>query len=203
MLTVSNPAHSLGLEELETKLVRKPPVVTAFVDYRFSHVLRSAVRSSGTLEYRADEALVRTVTSPFREQAEVVGDEVRIRRGERPERRVSLQRIPQLRVLLGSFRAMLDGHVSQLSQDFNVALAEQPTGWALTLRPLDTRLARYLARIEVHGSADRPHCLEVVEPDGDVTLTFLEVPPDERISARPALESLCRGETPEKTGRER
>jgi hypothetical protein len=192
MLALGNPAHSLGIEELEAKLVRKPPVVTPFVDYRFSHVLKAAVRSSGTLEYREDEALVRTVTSPFREQAEILGDEVRIRRGERPERRVSLQRIPQLRVLSGSFRAMLDGHIGQLSQDFDVALAEQPAGWALTLRPLDARLAKYLARIEVHGSADRPHCLEVVEPDGDVTLTFLEAPPDERVSARAALESLCR-----------
>ncbi|MEO8017588.1 MAG: LolA-related protein [Pseudomonadota bacterium] len=200
---IANPAHSLGIEELEAKLVRKPPVVTPFVDYRFSHVLKVPVRSSGTLEYREDEALVRTVTSPFREQAEVMGEEVQIRRGERPERRVSLQRVPQLRVLLGSFRAMLDGHVSQLSQDFNVVLADQPGRWALTLRPLDARLARYLDRIEVHGTADRPHCLEVVEPDGDATLTFLETPPDERISARPVLESLCRGVTPEKTGHER
>lgn len=202
-LSLSIPAHGLGIEDLEAKLVRKPPVVTPFVDFRFSHVLKAAARSSGTLEYREDEALVRTVTSPFREQAEVMGDEVRIRRGERPERRVSLQRIPQLRVLLGSFRAMLDGQVGRLSQDFNVVLAEQAHGWTLTLRPLDAKLAKYLAHIEVHGSADRPRCLEVVEPDGDATLTFLDTAPDERISTRPALEKLCRGATPENAGHER
>jgi hypothetical protein len=203
VLTISSAAHSLGIEELEAKLVRKPPVVTPFVDFRFSHVLKSAARSSGTLEYREDEALVRTVTSPFHEQAEVLGDEVRVRRGERPERRIPLQRIPQLRVLLGSFRAMLDGKVSELSEDFDVTLAEHPVSWKLTLRPRDAKLSRYLERIEVHGSADRPHCLEVVEPDGDVTLTFLETAPDERISARSGLEKLCRGGMPENTGHER
>jgi hypothetical protein len=203
LLTISNPAHSLGIEELEAKLERKPPVVTPFVEYRFSHLLKAVARSSGTLEYRADEVLARTVISPFREQTEVVGDEVRIRRGERPERRLSLQRVPQLRLLLGSFRAMLVGRIGQLSQDFNVALAEHPPGWALTLRPLDARLARYLDRIEVHGSDDRPHCFEVIEPDGDATLTFLGSPPEDHMSARAALEGLCRGAPSGKTGNER
>ena len=102
------------------RLVRTPPVSTDFVEYRFSHLLKKPLRSSGTLEYRADGVLV--TQCRWRRTArttEVDGDQVRITRDGKPTRTLSLQRAPQLRVLLGSFRALLEGRLTPLQQRFH------------------------------------------------------------------------------------
>lgn len=203
LIISSLPAQSLGIEDLERKLLREPPVVTPFVEFRFSRLMKSAARTSGTLEYLGAGLLTRTVTAPYSEHAEIAGDEVRIRRGNREVRRVSLQRVPQLRVLLGGFRAMLDGKIEALKGDFTVTVGGRDESWNLTLRPRDPRIARNLERIEVHGAADRPRCFEIVEPDGDSTLTFLDVAPDRKISARAELSQLCRAGVAREPGHDR
>ena len=173
-------------------------MTTGFVEFRFSHLLKKPLRSSGSLEYRADGVLARNVESPYRESTEVVGDSVRITRAGRPERTLSLARVPQLRVLLGSFRALLEGRLAPLDRDFEMTLEDQATHWKLTLRPRDPRLAKHIERIDVFGSGDRPACVEALEPDGDGALTLLAesmraVAPDAGASiSRAELERTCR-----------
>ena len=197
-LLFTGQAQGRSLEALERALQRTPPVTAAFVEYRFSHLLKTPLRASGRLEYRADGTLARHVDSPRREITEVSGDTVRISREGRPARTLSLARAPQLRVLLGSFRALLEGRLAPLEQDFEVRLEEQATRWTLTLEPRQPDLARHIERIEVFGSGDRPVCVAAREPDGDGALTLLadtgapEVQPPTTAS-RAELESLCRG----------
>ena len=184
---------SRGLEALEQRLARTPPVSTEFVEYRFSHLLKKPLRSSGTLEYRVDGVMVRNVVAPTREVTEVDGDQVRITRAGKPTRTMSLQRAPQLRVLLGSFRALLEGRLTPLQQDFAVKLDEQAANWTLTLEPKDPSLAKHLAHIDVHGSGDRPACVEALEPDGDGALTLFTAPPaGNSLPTRAELERQCR-----------
>lgn len=184
-------APARGIEDLEQRLKRTPPISTPFVEYRFSHLLKRPLRTSGLLEYRADGVMARTVDAPVRERTEIAGDEVRMRRGDRPERKMSLQRAPQLRLLLGSFRALLEGRLAPLDADFVMTLEEHGDRWRLTLKPRDARLARNLARIDVHGAADRAVCLESIEPDGDATLTMFAAL-EEQQPDRAALEKSCR-----------
>ena len=183
-----------ALEEFERQIARTPPVTTGFVEYRFSHLLKKPLRVSGTLEYRADGVLARNVESPYREVTEVQGDEVRITRGDRPTRILSLQRAPQLRVVLGSFRALLEGHLAPLAQDFEVVLSEDAARWIITLKPRDERLGKHLARIDVYGAGDRPVCMEALEPDGDGALTLLSTASaaDGKPPTRAELEQTCR-----------
>jgi hypothetical protein len=195
-LLLTTTATGRSLEELERALQRTPPVTTRFVEYRFSHLMKKPLRSSGTLEYRADGVLARHVETPYRESTQVEGDSVRITRVGRPERTLSLARAPQLRVLLGSFRALLEGRLAPLERDFEMTLEEQATHWKLTLKPRDARLAKHVERIDVFGSGDRPDCVEALEADGDGALTLLA---DEHGAAtgsesmpRAELELLCR-----------
>ena len=173
-------------------------MTTSFVEYRFSHLLKKPLRSSGTLEYRADGVLARHVETPHREATQIEGDSVRITRAGRPERIISLARAPQLRVLLGSFRALLEGRLAPLDRDFEMTLEEQATNWKLTLKPRDSRVAKHVERIEVFGSGDRPGCVEALEPDGDGALTLLAesmraVSPAAGASiSRAELERICR-----------
>ena len=192
------PSAEQGLAELETALARTPPVSTGFVEYRFSHQLRKPLRVSGQLEYRADGVMVRRVDSPYQETTEAAADQVRITRAGRPTRTVSLQRAPQLRVLLGSFRALLEGRLQPLAEDFDLTLREHGASWTLSLAPRDDKLRKYLARIEVFGHGGEPGCLEAVEPDGDGTLTLLgnATPPADPVLSRAELERACRAGMP-------
>jgi len=191
MLT-SVAASSRALDELERALRRTPPVTTGFVEYRFSHLLKKPLQVSGTLEYRADGVLARRVEVPYRESTEVSGEQVRIERENRPARTLSLARAPQLRVMLGSFRALLEGNFAPLSRDFEVTLAEDDTHWTLTLVPRDARLLKALARIQVSGSEDRPDCIAALESDGDAAFTLLESQPvSAALPARAVLEHRC------------
>jgi len=192
-LLTATATPSRGLEELEQRLARTPPVSTEFVEYRFSHLLKKPLRSSGTLEYRPDGVMVRNVVAPNREVTEVDGEQVRITRAGKPTRTLSLQRAPQLRALLGSFRALLEGRLTPLQQEFTVTLDEQEANWTLTLEPKDPGLAKHLAHIDVHGSGDRPACLEALEPDGDGALTlFTAAPAGNTLPTRAELERQCR-----------
>ena len=193
LLLTGTAASSRGLEDLERRLARTPPVSTDFVEYRFSHLLKKPLRSSGTLEYRADGVLVRNVVAPKAEVTEVDGDQVRITRAGKPTRALSLQRAPQLRVLLGSFRALLEGRLTPLQQDFTITLDEDAANWTLTLKPKDPGLAKHLAHIHVLGSGDKPSCLEALEPDGDGALTlFAAAPAGSVLPSRAELERSCR-----------
>lgn len=168
-------------------------MTTDFVEYRFSHLLKKPLRSSGTLEYRADGVMVRNVSAPVRETTEVDGEQVRMTRAGKPPRTMSLQRAPQLRVLLGSFRALLEGKLTPLKEEFEVTLAEDGTRWTLTLKPRDPGLAKHLAHIDVHGDGDKPSCLEALEPDGDGALTmFTAAPTGTTLPPRAELERTCR-----------
>lgn len=193
LLLTSTATPGRSLEELERALARTPPVTTGFVEYRFSHLLKKPLRTSGSLEYRSDGVLARTVEAPYREVTEVDGDVVRITRGDKPTRTISLERAPQLRVLLGSFRALLDGRLTPLERDFQLSLAEQDEHWTLTLVARDPRLSRHLARIEVYGAGDRPTCVEAIEADGDSALTLFEEASGAATTLdRAQLEQRCR-----------
>jgi Outer membrane lipoprotein carrier protein LolA-like len=187
-------AFSRTIEDLERQLRRTPPVTTGFVEYRFSHLLKKPLRTSGTLEYRSDGVLARNVAAPYQEATEVNGDQVRITRGDKPARTLSLQRAPQLRVLLGSFRALLEGRLVPLQTDFDLTLDDDASSWTLTLKPHDVQLAKHLARIEVHGSGGRPFCLEALEPDGDGAITLMSDEPatGATLPTRAELEHSCR-----------
>lgn len=173
-------------------MAREPPVSTPFVEYRFSRVLKRPASASGTLEYRTDGVLVRDVELPYRERALVSGDSVSLQREGRAERRFPLERAPQLRVLLESFRALLDGRLSALRKDFTVSLEEAGRGWTITLTPLDDSLARRLTTLRIDGTDDRPTCLEIAMPDGASYTLLGPKHPVRDTPTRAELEAICR-----------
>ncbi len=171
---------------------REPPVSIPFREYRFSRVLKRPASASGMLEYRADGVLVRDVELPYRERTLVSGEGVILQREGRAERRFPLERAPQLRVLLEGFRALLDGRLSTLRNDFTVRLDEAGRGWTITLTPLDATLARRLTALRIDGTGDQPTCLEIAMPDG-ASYTLLGPTPRVRdVPTRAELEATCR-----------
>lgn len=187
------PASARTLAELEKALARQPPQSTSFVEYRFSRLLKRAAISKGTLEYRQAGVWVRTVESPRLERAEITNDEVRLRRGQGEERKLSLARAPQLRMLLDSLEALLEGRITRLGDEFDVTLDSRGSSWGLRFRPQDASLLRKIARIDIFGTDDAPHCIEMAEPDGDAAFTLLGGAGSQTpLPDRAAVEALCR-----------
>lgn len=174
-------------------MARQPPQSTAFVEYRFSHLLKRAAISTGTLEYREAGVWVRTVESPRLERAEIANDEVRLRRGQGEERKVSLTRAPQLRMLLGTLEALLEGRITGLGDEFEVTLTSRDSSWGLRFTPQDRSLLRKIARIDIFGKDNAPHCIEMAEPDGDAAFTLLgNAASQTALTDRAAVEARCR-----------
>lgn len=152
--------------------------------------------TAGQLEHRADGTLVRRVESPFRETTELRGENVVVEReGKRP-RRFSLDRAPELRGMLASFGALLSGDTATLRRHFGVAVQGEPERWQIELTPRDDRLRARLERIVVDGTADRPSCFTLTEPDGDATIMALGVHDRAALPTsleRDALQAWCAG----------
>lgn len=192
VLLAAAPAPARTLAELEQALLRPPPQTTPFVEYRFSRLLKRPTISSGTLEYREAGVWIRAVESPRRERAEIADDEIRLQRADGTDRRVSLARAPQLRMLLDILGALLEGRLTRVRDDFEVSLTSADEAWGLRLAPRDSTLARRVTRIDVFGTGDTPACIEMLEPDGDASFTFLGGAAPPVTKDRAAVETRCR-----------
>jgi hypothetical protein len=164
--------HAATAAEVISRLARPVPAVTAFREVRFSHLLKTPLVVAGELEFRGSGRMSRRVSQPFREATEIEGDQVSVQRSGKA-RKFSLQRAPELQGLLGAFGALLEGKAVELQQQFALQLTENAAGWDISLRPIDSRVARRLERIQIVGAANEPHCLSLIEPDGDVSVLIL------------------------------
>lgn len=196
LATTTLRAAELDGEALLASLARPAPEATGFVEVRHSALLVAPMVVAGQLEHRADGTLVRRVESPFHETTELRGENVVVEReGNRP-RRFSLDRAPELRGMLASFGALLSGDVATLERHFAVAVHGEPQRWQIELTPRDARLRTRLAKIVVDGTADRPTCFTLTEPDGDSTTMALNVSDPAALPSSlelDALEAWCAG----------
>ena len=145
------------------------------MEVRYSALLTTALVASGELEHRADGSLVRRVLDPYRETTTLQDEQVLVEREGSKSRRVSLDRAPELRGMLASFGALLQGDLAMLDRYFKVTTLGSDERWRIDLSPRDAKLAARLSAIHLDGALDRPRCMTMVEPDGDATVMALGV----------------------------
>jgi len=143
------------------------------VEVRYSSLLEKPIVVSGRLEHREDGSLVRRVEWPYQEVTVLQGENVSVERAGNKPRRFTLDRAPELRGMLASFGAILQGDRELLDRYFAVTAQGSDSRWEITLTPRNDRLKRHLSRVVVDGTADRPRCFTLEEPDGDGSLMAL------------------------------
>jgi hypothetical protein len=191
----SGTASAPDAATLVASLNRPAPARTAFAEARFMRVLDKPLVVSGELAWLGGDKLERRVDKPQRETATIADGQVTQQREGKKPRSFSLQRAPQLKVLLDSFVALLGGDASRLSESFDVQLTQPANHWTLTLTPKDTRIAKQIARIAIDGAGNEPRCMRMEESDGDVAVDLLgelatKMPAE---PTREALAALCAG----------
>lgn len=190
------PLHAADpdVDALLTRLARPAPDSTSFVEVRYSSLLKQPLVVSGRLEHRADGSLARRVEWPYQEVTELQGENVSVERaGSRP-RRFTLDRAPELRGMLASFGAILQGDRQMLARYFSVTARGSDTRWEITLTPRVDKLKQRLSRIVVNGAGSRAQCFALEEPDGDESLMALGVAGPEALPAsldRDVLHAWC------------
>lgn len=182
------------MDALIARLARPAPDSTSFVEVRYSSLLKKPIVISGRLEHREDGTLVRRVETPYAEVTELRGENVVVEREGSKPRRFALDRAPELRGMLASFGAILEGDRPMLDRYFVVTAQGDHARWEITLTPRDDKLKRRLSAIVVDGAEDRAKCFTLEEPDGDASLMALGVAgPDELPAAfeRQTLHDWC------------
>ncbi|MBP1473034.1 hypothetical protein J7I44_01905 [Frateuria sp. MAH-13] len=178
------------------QLGRPAPARTAFAEARFMQVLDRPLVVSGELAWLGGDTLVRHVTRPHEETARIADGKVTQQREGKGERSFSLERAPQLKVLVDSFVALLGGDPRRLRQAFAIARRGDATGaWTLTLTPRELEVARTVATIRIDGQGKEARCMWMQEADGDVAIDLLgslaaKMPAE---PTRESLAALCKG----------
>jgi len=190
------PLHAADpdADALLARLARPAPDSTSFVEVRYSSLLDEPILVAGHLEHRKDGSLVRSVEWPYQEVTELQGENVSVARAGSKPRRFSLGRAPELRGMLTSFGAILQGDRQTLNRYFAVSATGADAHWEITLTPRVDKLKPHLSRIVVNGIEDRPQCFRLEEPDGDESLMALGITGPDALPAsreREALHAWC------------
>jgi len=153
-------------------LTAAPKHVIEFVETRHSSLLTAPLVTSGELRFEPPATLERRVTAPYVERYRIVGDRLTIERpGAGAARTLSLGSQPILANLVETIRAMLRGDLAALARRYKIELAGGRDDWALTLLPSDPATVEFVATVRVTGRAGALETMEVVEPNGDRTVT--------------------------------
>ena len=154
------------------ELAAAPKHVIEFVETRHSSLLREPLVTTGELRFEPPATLERRVTTPYAERYRIAGDQVTIDRpGGGPPRTLSLGGQPLLANLADTIRAMLRGDLPVLERLYRIELAGSREDWALTLLPSDPATVEFVASVRVSGRGGTLAEMEVVEPNGDRTVT--------------------------------
>ena len=143
-----------------------------FIEQQFLHVLKRPLESSGELLYDAPDRLEKRTLQPKKETLVLAGGILTTERGER-RRVLDLHRYPQILPFVESIRATLAGDRAALERVFHLEFAGSVESWNLTLVPLDPELARIVKQVQIDGSRDQLHHIEIRQADGDRSLMTL------------------------------
>jgi hypothetical protein len=127
----------------------------AYREERHSELFAEPLISTGQLSYdRSQRAMIKRVTTPKAATMTVTERHILVETGGRG-RRLSLRSRPEMRALLGGFRALIEGDLEQLESQFQARYEQHPEGrWKIHLTPLHRKLARQVEAIIVDGQDD-------------------------------------------------
>ncbi len=138
-----------------------------FTEQRNSDLFERPLILSGTLRYDSPARVEKQIDIPFKERYVVDGDVLRIERGGKRPRTVSLNEHLALWAFVESFRATLAGDLSTLQRFYEVSLEGNREQWRLLLRPRNEQMRELVDSIKIEGSNADITAIEILEVGGD------------------------------------
>lgn len=169
------PQGAATLQQLMGLLAQRKHGEVPYVEEDYLAILDRPVKSSGVLVYEAPDHLEKRTLKPKEESLVLDGDELTVRRGRRTYR-LQLSSYPQVAPLVDAIRDTLAGNEQALERVFKVQLAGSLADWRLQLTPLDQAVAHKVRSVEIAGTRDEIHSVEILQVDGDRSVMTLGMP---------------------------
>lgn len=163
-----------GLNELAQLLRREVASTASFHELQYRLVLKEPIERRGEFHFEPPSLFEKRVRAPVAETYRLDGETLSIALPDRKVRRVSLRNQPLLGGLLLGFKAVVSGHLEMLAPGFEVQVSGSPEAWRMDLRPTQPDVAKYIEAIHVTGKGSEPLRFEILECNGDRTITAVE-----------------------------
>lgn len=173
LLPTTAQCGALDTQALIRRLAKPAPASIGFAEIRFSPLLRQPLLVAGDLGYSGPTVLDRHVTRPYREDTEIRGESVTVRREGEPVRSFALKRAPELQGLLTAFTALLAGNQADIEKLFTITASGDEELWRLVLTPLDARVRKRVQQIQIDGHGSTPRCFAIVNPNEGASVMLL------------------------------
>lgn len=175
LAALCSTGHAAGwtLDQLLANLSQVKSARANFVEKKYISTLDAPVESSGEMLYTAPDRLEKRTLKPKPELMLLDGDTLTLERG-RKKYAMQLADSPELAALIESVRGTLAGDRRALENNYVVALQGTQTDWTLQLTPTDSRALQQVKRIRLRGANDAILEIEVLQSDGDRSVTTIE-----------------------------
>ena len=164
------------LDEVMQLLAARRHGEVSFVEQQFLALLKHPLESSGELIYDAPNRLQKRTLEPRAESLLLVDDVLTVQRGKH-SRVLDLQSYPQLLPFIASIRSTLAGDRGGLARLFRLDFSGNLARWTLLLHPLDEKVAKNVAQVQIDGMRDELIRIEIRSADGDRSLMTLRAHP--------------------------
>jgi len=179
----SAAAPSLTLAELLSRMASTRGVVAEFHERKEITLLDQPLESTGTVYFAPPDRFTRLTRSPAVTRLVLAGTSMHFQDATGASE-VDLATNPVARQFAENMVALWSGDRTRLEKLYKLDFRAEQAHWELVLVPRDATLARFVERLAMRGDGAEMRELELVETDGDRTLTkFLSSDVDHAFSA--------------------
>lgn len=141
----------------------------SFVEKKSIAMLDKPVESSGELFYTAPDRLEKRTLKPKSESMLLDKDKLIVeQRGKKHT--LSLANYPEVAAFIDSIRGTLAGDRKALERSYKLNLDGDEQNWNLSLLPIEDKMKKVVAKINIAGAGNILHSIEIKQADGDRSL---------------------------------
>ena len=161
------------MDQLMSALAHAKPGKARFVEKKYISTLDQPVESSGEMLYTPPDRLEKRTLKPKPESMVLERDRLVLERG-RNKYSMQLDDMPEIAALIESVRATLAGDRRVIELNYVAALQGTRERWTLSLVPSNLQALQKVKRIILSGANDEVKQVEVLQADGDRSVTTIE-----------------------------
>lgn len=144
----------------------------SFVEKKSIAMLDKPVESSGELFYTAPDRLEKRTLKPKPESMLLDKDKLIVeQRGKKHT--LSLANYPEIAAFIDSIRGTLAGDRKALERSYKLSLDGDDQNWNLSLLPIEDKMKKVVAKINIAGVGNILHSIEIKQADGDRSLMMI------------------------------
>ena len=177
MVLVAGPVtaepETITLDILLDHMANTRGVVAHFSEAKTLSLLAEPIESRGTLYFQPPDRFVRITREPAATRLALVGDRMRFEDATGTTQ-LDLADDPVARQFADNLMALWRGDRKRLEALYRLGFDAEGSDWTLTLTPRRPPLDRFIERIRLSGDGRAMREMELLEVDGDRTLTVFE-----------------------------